>query len=124
MPFTFSLDRDNARVSAVANGSITYGDIVRHLEDERRRGGLPYAELIDARGARPDFTSEDVRQIVDWLRSAASRGALGPTAVVVDSDVAYGMLRMLETLLDDAVQLRPFRSMDAAQAWLAGAGRT
>jgi hypothetical protein len=37
---------------------------------------------------------------------------------VVANDYAYGMLRMLEILLDDVCLVRPFRERDAAEQWL------
>ena len=43
---------------------------------------------------------------------------LGATAIVVSSDVNYGILRMMETLLQDVTQLRPFRDFHAAEAWV------
>jgi hypothetical protein len=44
--------------------------------------------------------------------------ALGPTAVVVSSTVAFGMMRMLETLASSACAIRPFLDIDDAKRWL------
>ncbi len=51
--------------------------------------------------------------------SGASR-ASAPTAIIVDSDDGYGMLRMLEILVEDVCAVRPFRSREEAEKWLAG----
>jgi hypothetical protein len=43
--------------------------------------------------------------------------------VVVSDDVSYGMLRLLEILLDDIAAVRPFRAGEEREAkhWLASA---
>jgi hypothetical protein len=44
--------------------------------------------------------------------------ALGPTAVVVGDDAAFGMMRMFQMLLEDVALLRPFRVLADAEDWL------
>jgi hypothetical protein len=113
-----TLDHGRQRLSVKAEGYVTLADIIAHLEDERRAGILSYRELIDGRGARPDFAAEEVRKLVAVVRELAGSHRLGRTAVIVDNEVAYGMLRMLEMLVDDAAAIRPFRSEQEAEAWL------
>ena len=108
--------RDWLRV--VADGVITADAIRDHLDRERADGALGAPELIDARGATPDVSTSEVRALVDVLGGLAHSGALGPTAVVVATDYAYGMLRMLEILADGVAAVRPFRDVDEAQRWL------
>jgi hypothetical protein len=68
-------------------------------------------------------TPAEVRDVVDHLRQLSLDETLGPTAVVVSSDVAFGMLRMLEILIEDVVVIRPFREYDDAVKWLEGQRR-
>jgi hypothetical protein len=103
---------------ATADGPITFSDIRNHLFKERYENGLAYAELIDARTASPDFLSEDVREVVSILRVFAKEHILGPTAVVVSNDLGFGVMRMLEHLVEDVCAIRPFRDVDAALEWL------
>ena len=65
------------------------------------------------------MTPEEIRLIVDLVRAEARRKVLGPTAVVVSTDVAFGMLRMLEQLVEDVALIRPFRDDAAEVEWLA-----
>ena len=81
---------------------------------------LPYKELIDARNAVVRLSSSDLQQFVELLRSLARSRRLGPTAVVVSTDVAYGILRMLQILVDDVCVVQPFRELAAAALWLNG----
>ncbi len=123
MPIKLSIDHVARTATASAIGRIHLEDIREHLDGERVRGGLPYREFIDATRAVVDLSAEDTRSIVDLLRRMAGRGALGPTAVIVSDDLSYGMLRMLQTLLGDVAEVRPFRAGQESEArsWLATA---
>jgi hypothetical protein len=116
---------DASRVlRVVAEGAVDFAEIRAHLLDERADGALGYRELIDARRAEPAMSAADVRRVVDLVRREARALPLGPTAVVVSSNVAYGMLRMLETLVEDVAAIRPFRNYRKAVRWLASARGT
>ena len=40
-------------------------------------------------------------------------------AVIVSSDVAFGLTRMIELMLDDVITIAPFRDIVSARTWLA-----
>jgi hypothetical protein len=118
MPFRHTIDHDSRTLIVTVDGPITLEDIRRHIEAERRDAGLSYAEIIDARTASPSVSAADVRALVSLLRDLAATQSLGPTAVVVTTDYAYGVLRMLDLLLEDVCAIRPFHSMSDARRWL------
>ena len=118
MPITATYDHQHRRVIARAEGRVALEEIRDHLEEERQEPGLAYSELIDARGIIPEFSPADVRVLVAWLRWLGERTQLGPTAVVVDSDLAYGMVRMVEILVQDVCLVKPFRDKLDAELWL------
>ena len=120
MGIKLRVDHHRRETYAVATGAITLADVRSHIEEERAAGGLAYPELIDAREASPDVTSAEVRDVVDQLRHMALDETLGPTAIVVASEVAFGMLRMLEILIEEVTIIRPFRDYDEAVRWLEG----
>jgi hypothetical protein len=105
----------------VADGPITMDDIRKHLTREHRDKGLAYRELIEASRATAAFSSSDVRTTVEILRAYGREGILGPTAIVVGNDLAYGMIRMLSILLEGVCALQPFRTRQEAEQWLASA---
>lgn len=119
MGFTCRVDHDRRELHTTATDPISLSNIADHLAMERREGGLLYAQLIDARTAAPGFTSTDIRAVVSLVRDLAARRLhLGPTAVVVSSDAGYGMVRMLQMLIEDICAVHPFRDMEAARQWL------
>jgi hypothetical protein len=113
------LDHDRKRMTVTAEGQITLADIRAHLDYEQSEGGLAYPELIDGLQAAPAFSAGDVRRLVSWLEGYAREGTLGPTAIVVSTPFAYGMMRMLDLLVEDFCEIRPFYSQDEAELWLA-----
>lgn len=118
MPVQIAVDHANKMVATVASGPIRYADVENHLAEERYLGGLPYKELIDARSAEIFFTPAEVRKVVALLQSLQGESRLGPTAVLVSDDVGYGVLRLLQVLVEDFLELRPFRGEKEARAWM------
>ena len=118
MPITATYDHEHRRVVATAVGRITLDEIRSHLEEEREEPALAFTEVIDARGAIPDFPPADVRVLVAWIRWLAERTRLGPTAIIVDSDFAFGITRMIEVLVEDVALVKPFRDKLSAELWL------
>ena len=122
MPITATYDHKHHRVLAVATGPVTLEELRAHLEEERQEPALGYTEIFDARGAYPDFPSADVRILVALLRWLGERTRLGATAVLVDSDFAYGITRMVEMLVEDVALIKPFRTRLDAELWLDNIG--
>jgi hypothetical protein len=119
MPLVLAFDSQRTLLTCRVSGPITYADIQKHLDEERADRYLGKAELIDATGATVAFSGQELRGLVASLHRMSEQQPLGPTAVVVSSDVAYGMMRMLEMLVHGICQIRPFRTTAEAEAWLA-----
>jgi hypothetical protein len=119
VPIIVSVDHDRREVRAVAVGPISYEDVKNHVMQERYFGGLAYPELFDARGAGISWTPREIREIVALLRRLGQESRLGPTAVLVSSDVAFGIMRMIEALLEDLCEVKPFWNEGEAKEWLA-----
>lgn len=118
MTITHSVDHGRRELVATASGPVGYEEVRTHLLVERREGGLSYPELIDARSANPTWSTAEAREIVTLLKAFGRESTLGPTAVVVSSELAYGMLRMLEIMLEDVCIVRPFLDYATAEQWL------
>jgi hypothetical protein len=123
MPLSHRMDGKGKRLLTLATGEITFAEVKAHLIAERADSYLGHPELIDAREATINFSSQEVRQIVDLLRNAEVGQQLGPTAVIVASDLSFGVLRMLQTLVSDVCMVWPFRSAAEAEQWLQEVGR-
>jgi hypothetical protein len=119
MPIILNVDHERKEVDAVAIGPVSYAEVENHLLKERHFGGLPYKEFIDARGAEVLLISAEIQQIVALIRRLSQESKFGPTAVLVSTDVAFGIVRMLEMIVEDVAEVRPFREEQEAREWLA-----
>ena len=113
-----SVDRARRRILVTASGRITAKDMLAHIKQEQDAGLVSFSELVDARGAQPDFSPADLRLVVDLIRRLAKDSAVGATAIIVSSELAFGMLRMLEMMIEDVCSIRPFRRPEDAEASL------
>ncbi len=110
-------------MTTIASGTITWADLRTHWEAELAEGGEPYPELVDCCEAQAGFDAADVRRLVALVEAASRVERLGPTAIVVNSDVGFGMMRMLGMLLEPHCQVQPFRDRASAETWLARVGK-
>ena len=119
MPILSSVDHSKHHIESLAVGPITYADVHEHILREKQWEGLPYREFVEARGAGVQLSPADIRKIVDLLRSLKDGSKLGPTAIVVSTEYAFGLMRMLEMLVEDVCEIRVFRDERVAREWLA-----
>lgn len=118
MPIISTVDHANRQLNAVAVGPIGLADVQEHLARVAQWHILEYRGFIDGRGAGPTLSSADMRTIVEALRELGRESKIGRTAVVVSTHYAFGMMRMLEMLIDDIFEFRVFRDEAEARAWL------
>ena len=113
-----TVDAERNEVTTTAEGTVTLEEVRAHLNREKSDLALPYRELIDARHAVVKLSSSELQEIVRLLRSLARSHRLGRTAVVVSTDVAYGIMRVFQVLVEDVCEVQPFRDLTAADLWL------
>ena len=118
MPITYSFDPSLRLIETVVLGKISSTDVRDHLERVQGEPWFPAPAMVDTRGASADMPSHEVRAIVDLLGNLASRLRATPIAVLVPSDIAYGLVRMISLLLEDRLSIMPFRDATHAMSWL------
>ena len=119
MPVMYHIDSERHLVRGLATGVVTFAELVDHLMEEENDDALGLAEVIDARGATTDLTSEQVRTLVSMTDALVRKGRFGALAIVTDNDVAFGMARMYEILAEPLpIEFGVFRTLGDAIAWL------
>lgn len=119
MPATYRIDSDRGVVITTLQGRVTDRDLADHQRQVRAdpafHPGLD--QLVDGRAiTEVRVTSGGVRAVAvsDYFAEGTRR------ALVMDSDVAYGMARMFEMLrASGPEEVRVFRTIGEAQVWLA-----
>ena len=121
MPISYVFDRPQRRIQTVVTGSVSVDDILGHVEAVRREQTIAYAELIDVRGVTPPWLStSDVWRAAGLVRTFKSDERFGPRAVIVGSDLIFGIARMFANLIQDVAPMNVFHDQVQAEAWLSG----
>ena len=118
MPIVCTFDPERGLINTVASGEVGLRDVAAHLREVSAQPWFPAPALADLREVSGSTPSDEVRAIVGLLRQLAPQLSSAPIAVLVASDLSYGLVRMLELLLDDVIAIRPFRDPEAAIRWL------
>ena len=103
-----------------------WGEITAHDEDaaliKRQQDPLVVpgiSVLVDCREVDPPDATEVTNHIADRVSAMAEELYCGPVAIVVSSDVEYGMARMFIALTELKLpNTAVFRSYDEALDWL------
>ena len=122
MPLAYTVD-----VAANLLRVRRWGRITAHEEEKacRQRACDPLVVpgiqvLVDCKAVEPADTTEMVRSISDCTRHIGAALQCGPLAIVVDTEVQYGMARMYQAYTDSAHPItQVFRVEADALEWLA-----
>jgi len=122
LPMEYSIDRTARLVRVVGSGRLTDDAMVECIA---RLRADPLLEpdmntLADMRDIQVGFSQEGVRRMLEVMESTADRRTAAKGAIVVSSDVAFGMARMVEMRSEERAypSLRVFRDMQTARQWL------
>jgi hypothetical protein len=119
MVIASNFDRERGLLFTKTEGALKYEDIYNHLIDERNACGLDWPEIIDAHAATPSVSSGEVRALVWLLHSLSETNTIGPTAFLVGTPEAYGVVRMAGVWCGNMCSIAPFWTQAEAEAWIA-----
>jgi hypothetical protein len=116
-----TIDTEKGIVYTTVSGALTLNEIradMEHLNTEAGyHPGMPV--LVDLRGVVKLLTKEETAQLADFIKSNPRTVKRGQRALLVGSELAFGMYRMLESLASgSAVEYRVFRSEQEARIWI------
>ena len=118
MPVTYHIDVASRMVRSHATGRLTDADLQQHQQQLRQEAAFDptFCQLLDWTGVTAlALTADGLRQRVAW--SLFQPGT--PRAIAVSHPVLYGFARMIQSLQSfRGGNLRVFRELTAAQAWL------
>ena len=122
MPISYTIDLTRALVDSVATGVLTVDDILEHKArlDSDPRFSPTMCEIADVRDVeRIDVTPAGISRVVWADQKEGDQPAGHRLAIVVSSDVAYGLGRMyqLQTSPTDE-RVKIFRDREEAETWL------
>ena len=121
MPAYFKIDKEHRLVMSTISGVLTMADALAHQENLRKHPDFDpsFSQLMDGTQlTRVELKREEVQRLArDSIFSPDSRRAF-----VTNSDAAFGMARMFETLRDAMGErgIRVFRNLDDGLDWVLG----
>lgn len=128
MPIETSVDREREMTVHRCTGRVVVAEVLAALDAFYGSDELPDRVLWDLRGAEvTGLDGRDLRRIATHPARFGPEGRVrrGRRALLVDSDVAYGLARMLDSYKQlesglDGYQTMGFRDVEQALLWLAG----
>ena len=118
MPVTWSISHEEQLVVAIAEGEVVRGDIDGYLSAMIAEGAMPYRKLFDLTFAPMALAAAALRALGKRVTDYAKGGPVGPVAIVVGSELALDMARIFEAQAQANRDLRIFRDLAQARAWL------
>ena len=119
MPITYRIFGAGAFVLSTALGNIRDTDLLAHQRELLDDSNVDpsYPQLDDFRDADMNHVTTDCIQTLAKTNTPSKQGS--KRALVVRSDIAYGLARMLQALREGSRQeIQVFRDLDPALAWL------
>ena len=120
MPICYRIDPKQKIVYITAEGILTDDELKKHvdnlLSDADYHPG--FNRLSDFRAVSlVDLTGSGMRGLAQGKGTTNSEGSM--RALVVSSDLAYGMARMFQILTDDSsARIEVFKEITEARKWL------
>ncbi|MBU0768680.1 MAG: hypothetical protein KJ687_06290 [Proteobacteria bacterium] len=126
MTITSQIDQSGQLTTHIATGEISSTDIIRVIESFYKEN--PTKNIIwNFRDADTDallsLSYNELKDIVRFTKQHEALRRSGKTALVVSTDLAFGLGRMYDTLAEIenlSHSVKVFRSMDEAIKWLEG----
>ena len=122
MPITYTIDSAQSLVLTMATGVLTSKELLEHkerlVEDPQFRPDM--LELSDVRDITGlEVTPEAIRQFVQKDADHAEKLGDHKMAIVVRTDIVFGMARMYEMMTSQNLPgVGVFRDLNEARKWL------
>jgi hypothetical protein len=121
MPIHHLVDRETGILHVTRDGNITTHDeqdaLRKRVKDPLIIPGIPV--LVDCRNVEPPDSTEVVTYLAQQITGLAAELQCGPVAIIVCTDVEYGMARMYMALTELAhPNTEVFRDYEEGLNWL------
>lgn len=106
MPVQWTIEPDRDLVTVVAEGEVTYGELVAMVDALRDDGAHGYRKLYSGGRSVMRMTEEEVLMLGLRMRAEHARGPMGPMAAILPEENPEILARLLGMV---ALADRPFR---------------
>jgi hypothetical protein len=121
MPIIIELNKEEGIVYTTIDGRVSTDEIIdglkKVLDHPDFRPGL--RGIVDIRPSELDTHAGDVRRIADLLIEYRDRIGWSRSAVVVATDLAFGMTKMFQAFNEaSSIEVEIFQDIEEARQWL------
>ena len=117
MPIYWTIDSKQQLVVVTAEGDVTRSDAEEYLDAIEGGGALAYRKLYDGRGGNVAMSQDEMMALAARFRSYHHR-PVGALAIVLPSDKAEPVARVLGILASADRPLKLFTSVAPARRWI------
>ncbi len=119
MPLTWTITPSEKLVFAAIEGTITFVEVERYLEDVFANGALSFRKMIDARLGHSHLTEGELLTYAGRIKAYSQMSKLGPMAVIAGDDKSLDHASLFRALAANGNRpLSIFANMTEARAWL------
>ena len=121
MPVTYGIDVERRRIVTHCTGPTTLAEVLAHFDELELDANCPVGAdvLLDLSAMTSSPNIGQMRSAADRAADAASKVRFGSIAIVVGSDLLFGMARVFEAFTErHFARTGVFRNREAAEAWL------
>lgn len=118
MPVQWTIEPDRDLVTVVADGEVTYSELVAMVDGLRKRDAHGYRKLYDGARSIMRMTQDEVLLLGVYMRAEHARSPMGPMAAILPEENPEILARLLGMV---ALADRPFRLFarrERALKWL------
>lgn len=122
VPITYQIDVANKIIRTKCVGAVTLEDVICHFRTLESVPGNPeqLEVLLDLREQTSIPTKDNLLEVADEIHRIRNTVRFGACAVVVSTEVLFGMLRMFGVFAERYFRATAvFRTLAEAEAWLA-----
>jgi len=121
MPVTYRIDPELRRIVTICSGNTTLAEVLSHFDELESDANCPVGAdvLLDLTGMTSAPNIGQMRSAAARAADAARKVRFGSIAIVVGSEILFGMARVFEAFTEaHFTRTGVFRSREAAEAWL------
>jgi hypothetical protein len=118
MPIQWTIEPERDLVTVVAEGEVTYGDLVAMVDALRAQDAHGYRKLYDGARSLMRMTPEEVLMLGLRMRAEHKRSQMGPMAALLPEENAEILARLLGMVALADRPLRIFVRRGPALKWL------
>jgi hypothetical protein len=122
MPVTYTIDATKRLIRTRCVGDVTFDEVVAHFRTLLQDPDVPnYLDvLLDLSELATLPETRQLENVAREVQKTREKVRFGVCAIVAQRDALFGMMRMFEVIARKYFrEIRAFREMGEAEAWLA-----